>query len=258
MALVPDNPSPKLMIILSRAYRSIADFLESGLVMHGIPSSDFWIVEVLLHKGPLAISAITQKASVTNAAVKKTVNRLRHRGLVKSDGELFELTDDGRKLVTGIYEQHKKDIEAVLGSLSIAERRHLHDMLKKIGLEADRLQHERSRKRRTGLAPWQLRRATEYISEHLARQARLKEVAEQTGLSESQFGRAFKVSMGISPHKWLIGMRISEAQELLKEGNLSLAEIAVATGFAEQSHFTRVFKEIVGVSPGIWQRQNRA
>jgi transcriptional regulator GlxA family with amidase domain len=52
-------------------------------------------------------------------------------------------------------------------------------------------------------------------------------------------------------------MRIFEAQELLKEGRLSLAEIAIATGFTEQSHFTRVFKEIVGVSPGIWQRQNR-
>ena len=52
--------------------------------------------------------------------------------------------------------------------------------------------------------------------------------------------------------------RIFEAQELLKDGALSLAEIAIATGFTEQSHFTRVFKEIVGVSPGIWQRQNRA
>jgi AraC family transcriptional regulator len=86
----------------------------------------------------------------------------------------------------------------------------------------------------------------------------MKEIAELTGLSESQFGRAFKLSMGISPHKWLTGMRISEAQELLKEGKLSLTEIAIATDFAEQSHFTRVFKEIVGVSPGIWQRQNRA
>ncbi len=246
------------MVILSRANRSIADFLESGLVIYGIPSSDFWILEVLLHKGPLAISAIAQKAPVTNAAAKKTVNRLKHRGLVKSDGEMFELTDDGRKLVAGIYEQHKKDIETVLGSLSIAQRRQLHEMLKKIGLEADRLQRERSKKRRTGLAPWQLRRATEYISEHFAQPARMKEIAKQTGLSESHFGRAFKLSMGISPHKWQIKVRISEAQELLKEGKLSLAEIANVTGFAEQSHFTRVFKEILGVSPGIWQRKNRA
>src|ERR1043166_9731923 len=122
MAYVSDNPGPKLMIILSRAYRSIAEFLESGLVIHGIPSTDFWILEVLLHKGPLAISAIIQKAPVTNAAAKKTVNRLRLRGLIKSDREIFELTDDGRKLIAGVYEQHKKDIEVVLGSLSIGQR----------------------------------------------------------------------------------------------------------------------------------------
>jgi AraC family transcriptional regulator len=64
--------------------------------------------------------------------------------------------------------------------------------------------------------------------------------------------------MGISPHQWQIRTRIVEAQELLKEGKLSLAEIAIATGFAEQSHFTRVFKDIVGVSSGIWRRKNRA
>lgn len=253
-----EDPGPMITVILSRAYRSISDYLESGLLMRGIPSSDFYIVEVLLHKGPLEISAIAQKTSVTKNAVKKMLNHLRNRGLVKPHGEMFELTDDGRKLVADVYEQHKKDIEAVLGSLSIAERRHLHEMLKKIGFAAARLHHERSKNKKTGLAPWQLRRATEYISEHLAHPARMKEIAELTGLSESHFGRAFKLSMGTSPHKWLIGMRISEAQELLKEGKLSLGEIAIAMGFAEQSHFTRVFKEIVGVSPGIWQRQNRA
>ena len=110
MSTKSDNYSPKLMVILSRANRSIADFLESGLVIYGIPSSDFWILEVLLHKGPLAISAIAQKAPVTNAAAKKTVNRLKHRGLVKSDGEMFELTDDGRKLVAGIYRTTAKKI----------------------------------------------------------------------------------------------------------------------------------------------------
>lgn len=111
MALMSDDPDPMITVILSRAYRSIAEFLESGLVMHGIPSSDFWIVEVLLHKGPLEISTIAQKAPVTKVAAKKTVNRLRHRGLLKSRDEMFELTDEGRKLVARVYEQHKKDIE---------------------------------------------------------------------------------------------------------------------------------------------------
>jgi MarR family 2-MHQ and catechol resistance regulon transcriptional repressor len=63
MASVSDNPDPMITVILSRAYRSIAEFLESGLVMHGIPWSDFVIVEVLLHKEPLQISEIAQKSA---------------------------------------------------------------------------------------------------------------------------------------------------------------------------------------------------
>jgi AraC family transcriptional regulator len=55
-----------------------------------------------------------------------------------------------------------------------------------------------------------------------------------------------------------MNLRIQEARELLREGKSSLAEISLATGFAEQSHFSRVFKEVVGVSPGAWQREHRA
>jgi len=63
--------------------------------------------------------------------------------------------------------------------------------------------------------------------------------------------------MGISPHKWQLNLRIERAQDLLREGAASLAEISLATGFTEQSHFSRVFKEVVGVPPGTWQRQHR-
>ena len=54
-----------------------------------------------------------------------------------------------------------------------------------------------------------------------------------------------------------MNLRVLEAQEMLRKGKRSLAEIAFATGFAEQSHFSRVFKEIVGMPPGVWQRVHR-
>jgi AraC family transcriptional regulator len=137
------------------------------------------------------------------------------------------------------------------------ERTQLWQILKKIGFQGARLQHIRYRDRRGGLAPWQLRRVTEYMTERVADSVRLKELADQIGLSASQFGRAFKISMGITPHRWQINLRIQEAQELLREGALSPAETSLETGFAEQSHFTRAFKEVVGVSPGAWQRKHR-
>jgi AraC family transcriptional regulator len=108
------------------------------------------------------------------------------------------------------------------------------------------------------LAPWQLRRATEYIMEHLSEAVGLKGLANMTSLSQSQFGRAFKASTGFSPHQWQLNARIRSALELLLDDDTSLAQIAIMTGFAEQSHFTRVFRRVVGVSPGAWQRNRRS
>jgi AraC family transcriptional regulator len=92
---------------------------------------------------------------------------------------------------------------------------------------------------------------------HLSERVRVADLARQVRLSASSFSRAFKVSMSTTPHKWQLRERILTAQILLKEGAHSLAEVAIASGFADQSHFARVFKEIVGVTPGAWQRRNR-
>jgi AraC-like DNA-binding protein len=107
------------------------------------------------------------------------------------------------------------------------------------------------------LAPWQLKRVTEFMRVHLSMRVHLKELAGLTGLSQSQFGRAFKASTGLAPHRWQLNERISKAQELLLDGELSLAQIALVTGFSEQSHFNRVFRNIIGASPGSWARSVR-
>jgi AraC-like DNA-binding protein len=106
------------------------------------------------------------------------------------------------------------------------------------------------------LVPRQLRRVQEYLIEHLAETVRLKDLAALTGLSQSQFGRAFKASTGFSPHRWQLNARVAKAQELLFAGQMPLAEIALATGFVEQSHFSRVFKNFVGTPPGSWRREH--
>lgn len=107
------------------------------------------------------------------------------------------------------------------------------------------------------LAPWQLRRATEFMAAHHSTGVRLSDLAEITGLSQSYFGRAFKASTGLTPHRWLLNTRINRAQELLLNTDLPLVEIALETGFSEQSHFTRVFRSIVGFSPAAWRRERR-
>ncbi|MDC0709358.1 helix-turn-helix transcriptional regulator [Stigmatella sp. ncwal1] len=86
---------------------------------------------------------------------------------------------------------------------------------------------------------------------------RLQDLARLTGLSQSQFGRAFKVSTGMTPFRWQTQLRLTRARELLRDGSLPLAQISLATGFAEQSHFTRVFQRWVGLSPGAWRREHQ-
>ncbi len=111
---------------------------------------------------------------------------------------------------------------------------------------------------RSRLAPWQVKRVTDFMRANLTETLRLSELAAISGLSPSHFGRAFKGSTGLPPHRWQLNMRIEQARALLADAGASLADIACATGFADQSHFTRVFSRIVGVSPGAWRRSQTA
>jgi AraC-like DNA-binding protein len=110
---------------------------------------------------------------------------------------------------------------------------------------------------RGGLAPWQIRRAEEFLYASLGAEISLRALANECQLSLSHFTRAFKRTMGEPPHRWLTGKRIEKAQQLLLRSNLPLAEIALTCGFAGQSHFTRVFTARVGATPGAWRRMRR-
>ncbi len=110
---------------------------------------------------------------------------------------------------------------------------------------------------RSGLAPWQLRRAKEMFRADLSANLSLQRVAEACKLSVSHFSRAFKVSTGVPPHKWLLTARIEQARDILADSATPLVEVADMCGFADQSHFSRVFARAMGASPGAWRREYR-
>ncbi|WP_144113921.1 helix-turn-helix domain-containing protein [Paraburkholderia sp. BCC1886] len=83
----------------------------------------------------------------------------------------------------------------------------------------------------------------------------LEEIAGACNLSRSYFIRAFRETTQRTPHQWLLEQRIERARHLLRGSDSSLSEIAIACGFADQSHFTRTFSQLVGTSPGKWRRQ---
>lgn len=90
------------------------------------------------------------------------------------------------------------------------------------------------------------------LSEHLS----LRHVAEACKLSISHFARAFKASTGIPPHQWLMTARVEMARDLLMRSPTSLVDVAGLCGFADQSHFSRVFARVMGTSPGAWRREH--
>ena len=109
--------------------------------------------------------------------------------------------------------------------------------------------------RRGVLAAWQERRVRELMSANLQGNVSTRDLARECSLSVGHFARAFRCSTGLSPHQWLLQRRIDKANALLRDARLSLAEIALACGFADQSHFTKAYTRLRGISPGAWRRQ---
>jgi len=110
-----------------------------------------------------------------------------------------------------------------------------------------------SRPVRGGLAPWQERRAMEMIDANLGG-VPVEDLARECGFSKAYFSRAFSRSVGMAPHRWLMKRRIEVAKETLRDGRLSVSDVAAACGFCDQSHLTRAFTQMVGVSPRAWLR----
>jgi AraC-like DNA-binding protein len=91
-------------------------------------------------------------------------------------------------------------------------------------------------------------------SAHLDGNLPLQRVAEVCGLSTSHFAHAFRRTVGVAPDRWLLRRRVERAIDMLGGGGDSLSDIALACGFSDQSHFTRVLRRATGHSPGGWKR----
>jgi AraC-like DNA-binding protein len=109
------------------------------------------------------------------------------------------------------------------------------------------------------LAPWQARRAIALIeaSVRSGGTVEIAALAAEAGLATVRFSRAFRAAFGLSPQAYAIRRRIRHAQEMMLVTNRSAGFIAIACGFADQSHLARWFRRIVGVTPARWRRLRR-
>ncbi|HEX3470954.1 MAG TPA: AraC family transcriptional regulator [Silvibacterium sp.] len=106
-----------------------------------------------------------------------------------------------------------------------------------------------------GLPPKRLGRVLEFMRANIERQITLEELAMCAGLSLSHFSHQFRASTNTSPYKYMLSLRIGLSKKMLRNPNLSVLDVSLATGFENQQHFATVFRRMVGVSPSNYRRQ---
>jgi AraC family transcriptional regulator len=113
----------------------------------------------------------------------------------------------------------------------------------------------RATKLTKGLQHGQLRRVLEYIDGNLDHDLGLAGLAATAGMSPHYFVELFKHSVGFSPYQYVIRKRIERARQLLKDFSISILEAGIRSGFSDHSHFTKVFRRLVGVTPTRYRRE---
>jgi MarR family transcriptional regulator, 2-MHQ and catechol-resistance regulon repressor len=132
-----------IWLILLKAFHSIAACSSRQLRCSGLGDSDFRVLEVLLHKGPLPVNAIGPKVFLTPGSISIAIDRLYEKGLVSRVGSetdrrvrVVDLTQKGRTLIKRVFAEHAKSMEEIAEVLTESERVRLIEALKKLGKRA--------------------------------------------------------------------------------------------------------------------------
>lgn len=135
--------APHLWLVLARCHHALSHIAERSIRDTGLGLTDFAALEALLHKGPLTITEIQSKVPLALGSMTAAVDRLEKKGLIQRTpspedrrAKILKLSPKGRAVVQGAFRRHAADLETVMAVLDHRERRHLHDLLKKVGLFA--------------------------------------------------------------------------------------------------------------------------
>ena len=149
MAKRPSDPV-HCWLVWRKAHEAVSDYLLKGIEETGISDTDFRVLEVLLHKGPLPVNTIGPKVHLTPGSISVAVDRLLERGLVtraESSNDrrvrMVALTRTGKDLIAPIFRKHSADIGKVFGDATPKELQVLESVLKRAGKRADALAAEK-------------------------------------------------------------------------------------------------------------------
>jgi MarR family transcriptional regulator, 2-MHQ and catechol-resistance regulon repressor len=151
-AAAPTNISGvHLWLILMKAYRALAQVDAGSIASSGLGQSDFAVLEILLHKGPLPVNTIGRQVMLTSGSITTAVDRLEKKQLVRRQAcpndrrvTYVTLTTTGRTLIRQVFKVHANRLETAFEPLSEAERSTLATLLKKVGKHAESLLNQRA------------------------------------------------------------------------------------------------------------------
>jgi AraC family transcriptional regulator len=109
---------------------------------------------------------------------------------------------------------------------------------------------------RGAMSALQRQRVLRYIRENLSRDFTIADLAAYIGMSAAHFSRLFKASFGVSPYQFVMSQRILKARQLLESSNLDIGSIALDLGFPTHSHFSKIFRQVTGITPTRFKRGN--
>ncbi|WP_407271763.1 MarR family winged helix-turn-helix transcriptional regulator [Radiobacillus sp. PE A8.2] len=143
------DPSLKLFVVLSKAYRSISDQVAADIRKRGLNTTEFGVLELLYHQGEQPLQKIGDKILLASGSITYVVDKLEQKGYVsrkQSDSDrritYASITQEGSRLLEEIFPGHWEQIESITAGLSEEEKHETIDMLKKLGTYADRLSLE--------------------------------------------------------------------------------------------------------------------
>jgi transcriptional regulator GlxA family with amidase domain len=122
-----------------------------------------------------------------------------------------------------------------------------------LGLRCD-LQLPTASRQPAALPTWRLKRVIAFVDVHLADRITLADLAGAAGQTRMHFAAQFRVATGVRPHEYVLRRRIERAQDLLRNSNRALVDVALGVGFQTQAHFTTVFKRFAGQTPHRWRQ----
>ncbi|MBM7571091.1 MarR family winged helix-turn-helix transcriptional regulator [Aquibacillus albus] len=140
------DPSLKLFVVLSKAYRSVTDQVAADIRNKGLNTTEFGVLELLYHQGDQPLQKIGDKILLASGSITYVVDKLEKKGYVKrvpceSDKRITyaSITEKGQQLLTDIFPSHWEQIEAITGGLEKEEKMEAIDLLKKLGTYAEKL-----------------------------------------------------------------------------------------------------------------------